>query len=88
MNRTFPDNVQFRKTAEPCLQQTLYNVLVAYGHHNKTVGYCQVCNLLQIFKKTFQDLSNILVVANFKVHFWEIGKVEGGEAKHSQINNC
>ncbi|EMP31931.1 Growth hormone-regulated TBC protein 1 [Chelonia mydas] len=41
MNRTFPDNVQFRKTADPCLQQTLYNVLVAYGHHNKTVGYCQ-----------------------------------------------
>lgn len=44
MNRTFPDNVKFRKTADPCLQHTLYNVLVAYGHHNKAVGYCQVCN--------------------------------------------
>lgn len=44
MNRTFPDNVKFRKTADPCLQHTLYNVLVAYGHHNKAVGYCQVCD--------------------------------------------
>lgn len=44
MNRTFPDNVKFRKNADPCLQHTLYNVLVAYGHHNTAVGYCQVCN--------------------------------------------
>lgn len=42
MNRTFPDNVRFRKSADPCLQKTLYNVLLAYGHHNQGVGYCQV----------------------------------------------
>jgi len=42
MNRTFPDNVRFRKDAEPCLQGPLYNVLLAYGHHNHGVGYCQV----------------------------------------------
>lgn len=42
LNRTFPDNVRFRKTAEPCLQKTLYNVLLAYGMHNRGVGYCQV----------------------------------------------
>lgn len=42
MNRTFPDNVKFRKSADPCLQKTLYNVLLAYGHHNQGVGYCQV----------------------------------------------
>lgn len=42
MNRTFPDNVKFRKSADPCLQKTLYNVLLAYGHHNRGVGYCQV----------------------------------------------
>lgn len=42
LNRTFPDNVRFRKTAEPCLQNTLYNVLLAYGLHNQGVGYCQV----------------------------------------------
>ncbi|MEJ1274229.1 GH regulated TBC protein 1 [Cricetulus griseus] len=35
LNRTFPDNVRFRKTAEPCLQKTLYNVLLAYGLHNQ-----------------------------------------------------
>ncbi|MBN3303573.1 GRT1A protein, partial [Amia calva] len=46
LNRTFPDNVQFRKTADPCLQQTLFNVLVAYGHHNKNVGYCQGMNFI------------------------------------------
>ncbi|XP_026788105.2 growth hormone-regulated TBC protein 1-A [Pangasianodon hypophthalmus] len=46
LHRTFPDNVQFRKTAEPCLQKPLYNVLVAYGHHNKAVGYCQGMNFI------------------------------------------
>lgn len=42
LNRTFPDNVQFRKTSSPSLQKALYNVLLAYGHHNPAVGYCQV----------------------------------------------
>ncbi|KAL7845843.1 hypothetical protein AOLI_G00240350 [Acnodon oligacanthus] len=46
LHRTFPDNVQFRKTANPCLQKTLYNVLLAYGHHNKAVGYCQGMNFI------------------------------------------
>ncbi|XP_062866667.1 growth hormone-regulated TBC protein 1-A [Trichomycterus rosablanca] len=46
LHRTFPDNVQFRRTAEPCLQKALYNVLLAYGHHNKTVGYCQGMNFI------------------------------------------
>ncbi|XP_066516240.1 growth hormone-regulated TBC protein 1-A [Hoplias malabaricus] len=46
LHRTFPDNVQFRKTAEPCLQKSLYNVLLAYGHHNKAVGYCQGMNFI------------------------------------------
>uniref|UniRef100_G1LDP2 Growth hormone regulated TBC protein 1 n=1 Tax=Ailuropoda melanoleuca TaxID=9646 RepID=G1LDP2_AILME len=41
MNRTFPDNIRFRKSADPCLQKTLYNVLLAYGRHNQGVGYCQ-----------------------------------------------
>uniref|UniRef100_A0A6I8QDL7 Growth hormone-regulated TBC protein 1 n=1 Tax=Xenopus tropicalis TaxID=8364 RepID=A0A6I8QDL7_XENTR len=41
LNRTFPDNVLFQKNANPSLQKDLYNVLVAYGQHNKTVGYCQ-----------------------------------------------
>ncbi|XP_056411795.1 growth hormone-regulated TBC protein 1 isoform X2 [Hyla sarda] len=46
LNRTFPDNVKFRKNASPCLQPTLYNVLVAYGQHNKSVGYCQGMNFI------------------------------------------
>ncbi|KAM4609423.1 growth hormone-regulated TBC protein 1-A-like [Polymixia lowei] len=46
MHRTFPDNVQFKNTTEPCLQKALYNVLVAYGHHNKAVGYCQGMNFI------------------------------------------
>lgn len=46
LNRTFPDNVQFRKTSSPCLQKALYNVLLAYGHHNPTVGYCQGMNFI------------------------------------------
>ncbi|XP_059823749.1 growth hormone-regulated TBC protein 1-A isoform X1 [Hypanus sabinus] len=46
INRTFPDNVQFRRTANPCLQQPLFNVLVAYGNHNKAIGYCQGMNFI------------------------------------------
>ncbi|XP_072118451.1 growth hormone-regulated TBC protein 1-A [Mobula birostris] len=46
INRTFPDNVQFRKTANPCLQQPLFNVLLAYGNHNKAIGYCQGMNFI------------------------------------------
>ncbi|XP_044045634.1 growth hormone-regulated TBC protein 1-A [Siniperca chuatsi] len=46
LNRTFPDNVQFHKTSSPCLQKALYNVLLAYGHHNPTVGYCQGMNFI------------------------------------------
>lgn len=42
MHRTFPDNVLFKSKAEPSLQRSLYNVLLAYGQHNKAVGYCQV----------------------------------------------
>ncbi|KAE8625742.1 hypothetical protein XENTR_v10006376 [Xenopus tropicalis] len=46
LNRTFPDNVLFQKNANPSLQKDLYNVLVAYGQHNKTVGYCQGMNFI------------------------------------------
>ena len=42
MHRTFPDNVLFQSTAEPSQRTALYNVLLAYGHHNQAVGYCQV----------------------------------------------
>ncbi|KPP72883.1 growth hormone-regulated TBC protein 1-A-like [Scleropages formosus] len=46
LHRTFPDNVQFRKSSDPCLQKALFDVLVAYGHHNKAVGYCQGMNFI------------------------------------------
>uniref|UniRef100_A0A3P8SDY1 Growth hormone-regulated TBC protein 1 n=1 Tax=Amphiprion percula TaxID=161767 RepID=A0A3P8SDY1_AMPPE len=46
MHRTFPDNILFQNRAEPSLQQCLYNVLLAYGHHNQTVGYCQGMNFI------------------------------------------
>nr|XP_057944569.1 growth hormone-regulated TBC protein 1-A [Doryrhamphus excisus] len=49
LNRTFPDNVQFQTTSNPCLQKALYNVLRAYGHHNPTVGYCQGMNFIAGF---------------------------------------
>ncbi|XP_063224392.1 growth hormone-regulated TBC protein 1-A isoform X2 [Bacillus rossius redtenbacheri] len=40
--RTFPDNIFFSATAAH--QQQLYNVLVAYAHNNRDVGYCQGLN--------------------------------------------
>lgn len=46
IHRTFPDNVLFRSSAEASLQKALYNVLLAYGHHNGDVGYCQGMNFI------------------------------------------
>ncbi|XP_074671340.1 growth hormone-regulated TBC protein 1 isoform X1 [Strix aluco] len=69
MNRTFPDNVKFRKTADPCLQNTLYNVLVAYGHHNKAVGYCQGMNFIAGYL--------ILITKNEEESFWLLDALIG-----------
>lgn len=38
--RTFPDNIFFNNTENQ--QYQLYNILLAFAHQNKTVGYCQV----------------------------------------------
>ncbi|GLD52009.1 growth hormone-regulated TBC protein 1-A-like protein [Lates japonicus] len=46
MHRTFPDNILFQGKVEPSLQTALYKVLLAYGHHNKAVGYCQGMNFI------------------------------------------
>uniref|UniRef100_A0A3Q2V0G0 Growth hormone-regulated TBC protein 1 n=1 Tax=Haplochromis burtoni TaxID=8153 RepID=A0A3Q2V0G0_HAPBU len=46
MHRTFPDNILFKSKAEPGMQKALFNVLLAYGHHNPTVGYCQGMNFI------------------------------------------
>ncbi|RVE58233.1 hypothetical protein OJAV_G00207160 [Oryzias javanicus] len=46
MHRTFPDNVFFQSHAEAGLQKVLHNVLLAYGHHNPAVGYCQGMNFI------------------------------------------
>uniref|UniRef100_H2MBE0 Growth hormone regulated TBC protein 1b n=1 Tax=Oryzias latipes TaxID=8090 RepID=H2MBE0_ORYLA len=46
MHRTFPDNVFFQSHAEAGLQKVLHNVLLAYGHHNQAVGYCQGMNFI------------------------------------------
>ncbi|XP_063599754.1 growth hormone-regulated TBC protein 1-A-like [Penaeus indicus] len=43
--RTFPDNIYFRDYNEGKLTD-LYNVLVAFAHHNKKIGYCQGLNYI------------------------------------------
>ncbi|KAM8784400.1 growth hormone-regulated TBC protein 1 isoform 2-T2 [Rhynchonycteris naso] len=69
MNRTFPDNVKFRKSADPCLQKTLYNVLLAYGHHNQDVGYCQGMNFIAGYL--------ILITKNEEESFWLLDALVG-----------
>ncbi|KAA8595815.1 hypothetical protein FQN60_011106 [Etheostoma spectabile] len=65
LNRTFPDNIQFRKTSNPCLQKALYNVLLAIGYHNPVVGYCQGMNFIagpaMLGLKTDQEVLGELV---------------------------
>nr|XP_055216218.1 growth hormone-regulated TBC protein 1 isoform X3 [Gorilla gorilla gorilla] len=69
LNRTFPDNVKFRKTTDPCLQRTLYNVLLAYGHHNQGVGYCQGMNFIAGYL--------ILITNNEEESFWLLDALVG-----------
>uniref|UniRef100_A0A8C0WES5 Growth hormone-regulated TBC protein 1 n=1 Tax=Castor canadensis TaxID=51338 RepID=A0A8C0WES5_CASCN len=69
LNRTFPDNVRFRKTAEPCLQNTLYNVLLAYGLHNQGVGYCQGMNFIAGYL--------ILITKSEEESFWLLDALVG-----------
>ncbi|XP_062049894.1 growth hormone-regulated TBC protein 1 isoform X3 [Lepus europaeus] len=69
LNRTFPDNVRFRKTAEPCLQQALYNVLLAYGRHNQGVGYCQGMNFIAGYL--------ILITKSEEESFWLLDALVG-----------
>nr|XP_006820829.1 PREDICTED: growth hormone-regulated TBC protein 1-A-like [Saccoglossus kowalevskii] len=46
IHRTFPENIYFKEGAEEGKRKPLYNVLVAYGHHNSGVGYCQGLNFI------------------------------------------
>ena len=39
--RTFPDNIYFETKKE-----RLFNILIAYAHHNREVGYCQGLNYI------------------------------------------
>lgn len=55
--RTFPDNIFFNNT--PCHQLQLYNILLAFAHQNKVVGYCQVIVVhKQFIKKYVHNLIN------------------------------
>lgn len=69
LNRTFPDNVRFRKTAQPCLQKALFNVLLAYGHHNQGVGYCQGMNFIAGYL--------ILITKSEEESFWLLDALVG-----------
>ncbi|KAL0281468.1 UNVERIFIED_CONTAM: hypothetical protein PYX00_002449 [Menopon gallinae] len=44
LHRTYPDNIFFQTTDH--YQNELYNILVAYAHHNPKVGYCQGLNYI------------------------------------------
>ncbi|XP_005374278.2 PREDICTED: growth hormone-regulated TBC protein 1 [Chinchilla lanigera] len=69
LNRTFPDNVRFRKTAQPCLQKALFNVLLAYGLHNQGVGYCQGMNFIAGYL--------ILITKSEEESFWLLDALIG-----------
>ncbi|KAK9503508.1 hypothetical protein O3M35_010053 [Rhynocoris fuscipes] len=58
--RTFPDNIFFNTGDE--YQEQLFRVLVAYGHHNKSTGYCQGMNYIAGLL--------LLVTKNEETTFW------------------
>ncbi|XP_066599680.1 growth hormone-regulated TBC protein 1 isoform X2 [Prorops nasuta] len=58
--RTFPDNIFFNNTENQ--QHQLYNILLAFAHQNKTVGYCQGLNYIAGLL--------LLVTKNEETAFW------------------
>ena len=42
LDRTFPNNIHFDKSDPKSLQQSLFNVLLAFANSKPDVGYCQV----------------------------------------------
>lgn len=66
--RTFPDNIFFTKEANH--QTHLFNILIAYAHNNRVVGYCQGLNYIagEFF---------FIIAINFttKQLLWFVGKV-------------
>ncbi|XP_066266474.1 growth hormone-regulated TBC protein 1-A-like [Branchiostoma lanceolatum] len=56
IHRTFPENIYFCDASRESKRVSLYNILVAFGHHNKTVGYCQGMNfIVAIFLLILKD---------------------------------
>lgn len=49
--RTFPDNIYFTKEANH--QTHLFNILIAYAHNNRVVGYCQGLNYIAGKRKLY-----------------------------------
>jgi len=64
--RTYPDNVFFQNMDEGHTG-SLFNVLVAFAHHNKQVGYCQGLNYIAGLL--------LLVVKDEEVTFWLLTKL-------------
>ncbi|PSN30426.1 Growth hormone-regulated TBC protein 1-A [Blattella germanica] len=52
--RTFPDNIFFNAAENH--QQQLFNILVAYAHDNKEVGYCQNMERRALFSLPYSIL--------------------------------
>ena len=46
LHRTFPENIYFCNDSGDSKRPSLENVLIAYGHHNKAIGYCQGMNFI------------------------------------------
>ncbi|EEB10878.1 gh regulated tbc protein-1, putative [Pediculus humanus corporis] len=60
LHRTFPNNIFFKRP-EFC-QTQLFNILVAYAHHNPKIGYCQGLNYVAGLL--------LLVTKNEETTFW------------------
>ncbi|XP_019646559.1 PREDICTED: growth hormone-regulated TBC protein 1-A-like [Branchiostoma belcheri] len=56
IHRTFPENIYFCDASRESKRVSLYNILVAFGHYNKSVGYCQGLNfIVAIFLLILKD---------------------------------
>ena len=67
IRRTYPENIYFRDVQNSLLI-SLKNVLVAFAHHNKSVGYCQVCECFFIIQVKLIATKQLMWIVDTSPH--------------------
>lgn len=82
--RTFPENIYFSKEANH--QMHLFNILIAYAHNNRNVGYCQGLNYIAGISYLLQKvITNHWLLFSFILHIYAFMMLVLSERMHNHV---